>query len=101
MAAISYSVGFYARVVAVRLKPDVVQFCSSVLRIAASVFHRLDGRKQIGATTRCLLCGRVFSREHDLHVKDAAQTRRERPQRRESNQTHVFRHSSSYRGGPA
>ena len=48
----------------------VVQLRASVLHVAASALHRLDGRERIGAAAGCFLCGGFLSGECDLRLFD-------------------------------
>ena len=45
-------------------------FRASVFCVPASALHRMDGRKRIGATAGCLLCGGILPGERDLHISD-------------------------------
>ncbi len=45
-------------------------FAHLVFHVAASVLYRLDGRKQVGATTSCLLCGGFLPRQRDVPMFD-------------------------------
>jgi len=49
---------------------DLVQFRASVFRVAASAFHRMDGREQAGAAAGGVLCRGVLPRQRDLHIAD-------------------------------
>ena len=48
----------------------MVQFRASVFHVLASALYRLDGREQISAATRCLLCSGFLPRKRDLHMFD-------------------------------
>jgi hypothetical protein len=48
----------------------VVQFRTSLLHIAASALHRLDGREQISFGAGCFLCVGVLSGKCDVHMFD-------------------------------
>src|SRR5262249_13235478 len=48
----------------------VVQLRASVFRVAASTFHRLDGRESVGAAACRLLCRGLLPRKRHLHILD-------------------------------
>ena len=48
----------------------VVQLRPSVLSVAASAVHGLDGRERTSSAAGCLLCGGLLSRKRDLRLLD-------------------------------
>ena len=45
-------------------------FAHLFFRVAASTFHRLDGRELVGATACRFLCRGLLPRKRDLHIFD-------------------------------
>jgi hypothetical protein len=46
----------------------VVQFCTFIFHVAASVLYRLDGRERIGTTGGGLLCRSFLPGKRDVHL---------------------------------